>query len=264
MKINDLAQIFNRSFQRVFDIQKFFPIFIALIFSGLFFLFFQGMAKDISNWLKLLVLCLPFFVMVALVMTAGAMTTKVYAQQREEKVISMKEILFSSRKQIQRASYCALILFSSFLASWILLGIFISIKSIPYLGPFLGVILAFIPFLLNLCILLLFFAALLVLFFCTPLITFEEKVNKETIKARLQTDLFTHLLFIIIASLPLWIVWMFVYKALLLTFSVYSFGDYDVEKVLQSLFILIPFSAVLTFPLIFFFNLAQEAYSKPI
>jgi len=181
-----------------------------------------------------------------------------YNKEREGQIT--KKPFFFSKELALKVSYFFLPCFLTSFVLWILLGIFILIKSTPYLGTFLGIILAFFPFLINLGIHLLFLVAFLILFFFTPLLALNKNIDRRSLITRLRVDLFTHLLLLGFAVFPVWIVWMLSAKAAALTFSGYAYGDNLVVIILQGLFILIPFSTIMALPIIFFFNFSLEAY----
>ncbi len=270
MKLKDLAGMFNRSWEYAFSIRKFLFMFLMLVIVGLIFLFFQAIAPYSTPWLQFAFRFAPFFVSAALLMMVGTFLIKTYLEEKEQgpthitgaRVIegSLKSSFFSSTKPFLIASYCSLALLGAFIGFWILLGLFILLKSIPYIGVFFGVILAFVPFLLNLSILLLLVAVLGTLFFFTPLLALKTRIEREDLFARLRFDLFTHTVTLAMAFIPVWVVWLFVRKAALMTFEVYSAGDNQLVMVLQAFFMLIPFAAAMAFPLIYFFNFALESF----
>jgi len=259
MTLKELANMFHRSLERVFDIQKFLPIFLVLLFSGLLFLFCQGFATHASAWMHLPLLSVPFYVLGFLLMVVGAGIIQSYENEKQGKIF--KGNLYFSKECFLKAVYFFGPLLGALILVSILFGIIVLIKSIAYLGTFLGIILAFAPYLFNFCFLLLLLAACLALFFFTPLLSLKQKIDKQALIARLNDELFTHLILLIVALFPLWIIAKFAIAALVATLVGYSSGDAELIKILQGLFILIPIAALLTFPLIFFFHFASEAYS---
>lgn len=265
VKLTDLAGMFNRSWEYAFRIRKFLFMFLALVTVGLIFLFFQAIAPYSTPWLEFAFRFAPFFISAALLMVVGTFLIKSYIQEKEEGPSLMtgetlKSSFFTSSQPILMASYSALALLGAFIGFWILLGLFILLKSIPYIGVFFGVILAFVPFLLNLAILLLLVAVLGSLFFFTPVLAVKAHIERKDLLQRLRADLFTHIVTLAIAFVPVWVFWLFVRKAAQLTFEVYSAGDNQVVIILQAFFMLIPFAAAMAFPLIYFFNFALESF----
>lgn len=267
MKLTELATLFNRSAGHAFSIQKNFILFFALILFGLIFLSFQGIGVYLSSeWAKFFFLGIPFFLLILLLLACGVLINTLYAYERDDKTPAFKELFSSLRGKMVKASYFGLPLLLGFIALWAFMGVFILLKSIPYLGRFLAVILAFAPFIFSLGVILLLVAGILILFFFTPMLTFHESVDRAALITRLRGNLFTHLLLLAVALIPFWIVWFLLSKALDLTFALFSAGDQPIDLVLQGLFILIPIAAILTLPLAFFFNFALESYlyTKPV
>ena len=265
VKLTDLAGMFNRSWEYAFSVRKFLFMFLTLVIVGLIFLFFQALAPYSSPWVQFAFRFAPFFISAALLMGMGIFLIKTYVKEKEEGPSpvtgkSIKSAFLTSSKAFIVASYFALALLGAFIGFWILLGLFILLKSIPYIGVFFGVILAFVPFLLNLAILLLLVAVLGSLFFFTPIVAEKNRIERKDLTKRLRTDLCTHTATLAIAFIPVWIAWLFVRKAAQLTFKVYSTGDNHVVMVLQAFFMLIPFAAAMAFPLIYFFNFALESF----
>lgn len=258
MKKIELGTLCNRAFAHIFDARKFLAVFLVLLLSGLFVLFFQGFALCSPNWLKLPLLTLPVIIMGALLMVVGAGLNKMYAQEREG--IKVNDLPFFSGEVMFRAACFFAPLIVAAVTLLLLLGLFLLIKSIPYVGTFFGIILAFAPFLINFALLLLFLIAFLILFLFTPLVAFKKHLDKKALMARLQGGLFNHVLLLGTILIPLWIIWKFVVHAADFTFKGYAAHDPSVIKVLQGLFMLIPMAAIFTLPLVFFFNFSFESF----
>lgn len=260
MTLKDLAQMFNRSLAHSFGLKKFFCLFLTLILSGLIFLFFQAISTLVGSWFQLLLKYIPLFVIIGFIMAAGTVLIRFYAREREGEKLSFSEVAWQSWDLVFKASFLALPLLLAFLIFWILIGLFLLLKAIPYLGAFFGVFLAFAPFLLNLGTLILLFAALLAFFFVAPPLATTEKVNRIALFERIKKDLFTNLLLLGVAYLPVWIVWEFIGNAAGMTFQLYTQGTGPFQIVLRSLFMMLPFVAILSPAITFFFNFAYEAY----
>lgn len=266
MKLKDIAGMFNRAWEYAFNVRKFLFMFLTLIIAGLLFIFFQGIGASASVWLQLALRFFPIFVAAALLMATGTFLIKTYIEEKEQSRddimmgVGLKTSYATLGEPLIKAFYFVVPLLGAFIAFWILLALFILLKAIPYVGVFFGVILAFVPFLLNLAILLLMVAILGVLFFFTPLLAVKNHVDRKDLLVRLRADLFTHTLSLAIGFVPVWVIWMFVRSAAMLTFDVYSVGDSSLAMIMQAFFMLIPFAAAMSFPLIYFFNFALEAF----
>ncbi len=259
MTLKDVAQMFNRAFAHAFGKGKFFVLFITLFLSGLVFLVFQGIASYAAPWFQLPLKVIPLFVIFGLVMAAGTLMILVYDQELNGKTPSVSKSAWHAWDTLFKASYLALPLLFAFLLFWVVVGIFLLLKAIPYLGTLFGVVLAFIPYLLNFATLLLFLLSLFALFFVAPHLARREKIELSSVSHRLRENLFINLLFLGIAYLPVWIVWKFVMKAATMTYQLFSVGEGAVETALQSIFVLLPIAAIMTPAALFFFNFAHEA-----
>jgi hypothetical protein len=257
MTLQDLAGMFNRSWDHAFNFRKFLALFLVLVLTGLIFIFFYGVAIYATNWFGLALHFVPVFIGMALLMAVGSVLVQNAIDEKEgsdPKKITVESMFVRSGKFFIRACSFALPLLGAFLCLWILLGLLILLKAIPFVGILLGIVMAFGPFLLNLAMILLIVAAVGSLFFFTPLLATKAQFQKKDLTDTLKADLFTHLVTFILSVIPVWFVWKLVKGAANLTFQVYSISELPVMTVLQSFFILIPAAAALTFPLIFFFN----------
>lgn len=262
MTLKDLATLFNRSVFHAFEIRRFLFVLITLIISGIIYLFFQGIAFYSAPWLQMPLKTIPLFIMIGFIMAAGTFVIHSYSQEVEGSKGSFLSLLKPSWELILKATYLALPLLILFLFFWILFGVFVLLKTIPYLGKVLGVILAFGPFLLSLGVLLLFLAALFAFFFAAPPLAVNGQVNRSHLMSRFKSDPFSHLILLGVASVPLLIAWKFLNTSANITFQLYSFNEEPIETVFQSVFILLPFAGIFTPFLIFFFLFAYDSYKE--
>ena len=150
-----------------------------------------------------------------------------------------------------------------YLILWMLLGIFILLREVPGLGEFMGVILAFAPFLLNLGALLLCVVNLAVLFFVAPAVALQGMNSfrlSNNLFERLRTDIFSNSLLWLTAALPLTVIILLLLTAMWMTEATYLMPTHTIAVVLQWFFIMIPFTTLLSPALVFFFNFAAEAH----
>ncbi|MCC5832147.1 MAG: hypothetical protein JJU12_03795 [Chlamydiales bacterium] len=260
MTLKEIAQMFNRSISHSFGLKKSICLFAILFFSGLIILFFQGVAVYASPWLKLPFRFIPLFIAIGLIMAGGIFSIRLYEKELEGENPSLSKVARHSWDLLIKATYLALPLLAAFLIFWVLIGVFILLKAIPYIGPFFGVFLASAPFLLSFGILLLFLVALAAFFFITPSLAKREKLDRVGLLMRLRSDFFLNLLLLGVAYLPVWILWLFVKNAAQMTLHFYSYGDGRIEILLQGIFVLLPLAAIVTPGAAFFFNFAYESY----
>ena len=260
MIFKDLSRIFNRSLHHSFGIKKNLYLFLTLVCSGLIYLFFQALASYAPFWLKFPLRSIPIFIIIGCVMAAGIFLIQLYIQERNGKSLDGLKIAWNHWDLILKAAYLALPLLLVFLIFWIVIGIFMLLKMIPYLGTLLGIILAFFTFLLNFGISLLFLAALFTFFFVVPSLVQIEHLDRKGMFQQMREDFFTHFLLLSVACFPVWIIWKLVEHAAEMTLQLYAFEGKPIAIILQSGFMMLPFIAILTPSVTFFFNFAYESY----
>ncbi|HEV8051198.1 MAG TPA: hypothetical protein VGP47_01800, partial [Parachlamydiaceae bacterium] len=126
-----------------------------------------------------------------------------------------------------------------------------------------AVILAFGPFLLNLGSLSLCLLNLAMLFFITPIVALKGSNRirvTQTLVKRLKSDVFSNIILVFFALLPLIFVSGLLVLAAFLTGTVCYTCENPLHNVLQWFFIMIPFTALLSPAVVFFFNFAAEAH----
>lgn len=223
MTLQDLAFLFNRAWAKAFDIKKGLLLFVTLFCSGLLLLVF----KDFYF--------VTLFFISGLLMGVG--------------VIVIRE--FSQMELVWKALSLALPFLLLSILIWVMRGVFFLLKSIPYLGTLVGALLAFIPFILYFVTLFLLIFALLILFFTVPTLALTRQFEFGKTGRRIASDPFSHLLLLVIGILPFWVMW----KAIIWTLQ-----HYGATWFLEEAMLLIPIAALLTLPVLFFFNFACEAF----
>jgi hypothetical protein len=249
----ELSAMFNRSWEYALNLKNFFYIFCGLLLSGLLFFLFQLLGFSASSWLHLPLKFIPFSFSFFIMIVTGALLLSTDKREIEH---TFKFSFAAMGHIIISAAYLAIPLLLAFIILWVLLGIFILIKAIPYVGKIFGVFLSFLPFIVNLAALLLGIIAVVMLFFLTPVI--EEKGNlefKDFLK-RFSAPLFEHCVAFVTAVFPVWAAWLLARHALFMTLSLHSSST----MFLHVLMVLVPFAAFLTIPVIFFFNFSREVY----
>lgn len=261
MILKELSFLFNKALLKAFDLKKFVSLFLVLVMSGFIFLFFQGIGLPLPFWFKLLLYYVPFYLIIAFLMCAGIVLVKGYDQESKGENTSLTDLMKSSSDLFAKASFLVLPLLGAFMGFWVLLGVFALLKSIPYLGMILGVMLAFVPFLLQAGIFLTLIGGLFLLFFAVPDLAITGSFDWKAFLKRFGRDPFSHLLFLGVAFLFVWLIYFILFGAGWAIFQTYSIDDPPLAVVLQSFFVLFPFVGILTPFIIFFFHFACEARS---
>jgi hypothetical protein len=191
------------------------------------------------------------------------MLIRIYHDEIKGKDINYTEIISKSWEVVIGASYFSIPIILSYLLLWIFLGIFVMLKQIPAVGDIFAVILVFGPFLLNLGSLVLCLLNLGMLFFVAPIIALKGlnriRVTQLLIK-RLKSDVFSNVILAFFSILPLLAVTGLLVLAAFLTGTVCYNCENPLHNVLQWFFIMIPFTALLSPAVVFFFNFAAEAH----
>lgn len=238
-------------------------VFLVLALCGLLVVFFRGLSIHAGQWILMSLTFLPFFLCAGVLLSMGILLIRVYHDEIKEKPINYSEILSKSWEVLIGASYFSIPIILSYLLLWILLGIFVMLKQIPAVGDIFAVILAFGPFLLNLGSIVLCLLNLSMLFFVTPIVALKGlnriRVTQILVK-RLKSDVFLNTILVFFSLLPLMAVTGLLILAAFLTGTVCYTCENPLHNVLQWFFIMIPFTALLSPAVIFFFNFAAEAH----
>lgn len=263
MNLRDIQFIFNRALSLTFSKKKMLFVFVVLALCGLMVVFFRGLAINAGKWVVMSLTFLPFFLCAGVLLSMGIMLIRIYHDEVKQRPVSYTQIISKSWEVVIGASYFSIPIILSYLLLWILLGIFVLLEQIPAVGEIFGVVLAFGPFLLNLGSLVLCLLNLAMLFFITPIVALTG-LNRirvtQTLVRRLKSDVFSNIVLALFALLPLLFVSGLLILAAFLTGTVCQTCDHPLHNVLQWFFIMIPFTALLSPAVVFFFNFAAEAH----
>lgn len=263
MSHDDMRKMFNRAASHTVGKAKLLFVFCVLALCGLMVVFFRGLAINAGRWVAGSLTFLPFFISAGLMLATGIVLTRVYHDELKGKSVSLWKTVTASWELMASATYFTVPLVLAYLLLWMVLGLFHLLGEIPVLGDSLGVLLAFGPFLLNLCSLLLCVLTLALLFFATPAVALlganRQRISSVVLQ-RLGLDPFSNLLSWAIGLLPLAFVAGLLTLAGYLSTAATPSIDRTVHVVIEWFIIMIPFTALLTPAIVFFFNFAAEAH----
>lgn len=263
MTLKDIQFIFNRALSKSFSLKKNLLVFAFLALCGVLVVFFRGLSVNAGQWLLMSLAFLPIFLCGGVLLSLGIFLIRIYHDEIKKKEVPYLDVLGKSWDVVIGSSYFSLPFVLSYLLLWMLLGVFFLFKEIPGLGQVFAVILAFGPFLINLGSLLLCLLNLAMLFFLAPVIALKG-LNRiqisKTLADRFQKDVFSNVFLGFIGTLPLLFVIGTLSFAAFLTGSLCYNCDHPIYSVLQWFFIMIPFTALLSPAIIFFFNFAAESH----
>ena len=264
MNFEEIERIFNRALKFSFSKKKLLFMFPVLVICGLMLVFCRALAVNAGQWVVLSLTFLPVFLSSGLLLAAGVVLARVYHHEVKMIPLNFRKILSQSWELLIGVSYLTLPLLLVYLFLWMLMGIFYLFKEIPALGEVLGVILAFGPFLLVLGSLVLSFFNLFLLFFATPHIALNSRLKlklAEDIYQRFNKNIFSNLALFLLGLLPLLFVVGLLSLAAFVTGVNFFMKTETLVIALQWFFIMIPFCAILTPGILFFFNFAVESYA---
>lgn len=263
MDFSDISFIFNRSLAKSFEKKKSLLVFLVLLLCGLLVVFFRGASLGAGYWMKQSFTFLPLFLCGGVLLSTGIMLIRIYHDEIKGKEVSYKEVFGKSWEIIIGASYFAIPIVLSYLLLWVTLGLFLLFEQIPFIGSLFSVILAFGPFLLNFGSIILCLLNLALLFYAAPALALKGLSGmhvSRTIMKRFQHDVFGNLLLAITALLPLLTFLVLLSIAGVMAGSLEVATAKPLFSTMRWLFMMIPFVAILTPSIIFFFNFAAESH----
>ncbi|MEX0962183.1 MAG: hypothetical protein WDZ28_04945 [Simkaniaceae bacterium] len=263
MDIKKIETLFNRSIRLSFSKKKILTVFPVLVLAGLMIVLCRALAVNASDWVVFSLTFLPIFLCFGVLLATGAFLIKIYQAELLGLPVSLLKIIKESWQLLIGVSYLALPMILTYLLLWTTLGVFYLLREIPAVGPAFSVIFSFAPFLLVLgCLILSIFNALL-LFFVTPFVALKQKFNLEAMSfafSRIKENVFTQIFLFVSAALPLLAVVALLSLAAKLTGAAFLNSNEALTIALEWFFIMVPFSAILTPVVIFFFNFSAESY----
>ncbi len=265
MDFSSIETCFNRALSLSFSKKKIFLCFPSLIICGIILVFCKTLAFNASGWTALSLIFLPLLLSFCILLALGVLLVRIYHHEVKGLKVNFKELFSASWQQVMSTFYLSVPPVLIYLLLWVLLGIFLLFKEIPGVGEFIGVILAFGPFILILCTLFLCLIDILLLFFGSPAIalkTTDKLKLARSIFGYLKENAFKHLIMLLIALMPITSLICFLALGWHLTNISYLEMTQDALKSLSWFFIMVPFSAILTPAVIFFFNFSAESYNK--
>ena len=263
MTWKEVEHIFNRALRLTFSRRKLLFTVPILIFCGLISVCFRTLGVQAHDWLATSMTFLPIFFCSAVLLSAGIILTRIYHHEVKELPISYRKTFSDSKSLMVDVAYLSIPVVLLYLELWTLLGIFYLFKEIPMIGDSLGVILSFGPFLLLLGSFVLSLLSFGMLFFLTPSVALKSSVEFEMLHGvlkRVRSSPFSHLTLMLLGLLPFILMAGLMTIAAIMTGKSYVAAEHPLAISLEWFFIMLPFSALLTPTVIFFFNFAAESH----
>lgn len=236
-----------------------FPI---LVLCGILIVFCKAVAFGASDWVAMSLAFLPMLLTSGILLALGVLLIRIHIHEVKNLHLGFRRLIAGSVDLIMGTSYLSIPPVLVYLFLWMALGLFVLLKEIPGIGDFFSVVLAFGPFLLIFGSLLLCLFNLGLLFFVAPAAAFQPFKRTSLVKrvlALFQGHLLTSIGLFLLALVPIILVsGLLSLSALLTNLSIAP--EKSLSVAVEWFFIMIPFCALLTPAVIFFFNFAAESY----
>jgi len=260
MTWNELEKTFQSAMNGIFSQKKLLTAFAALSLSGLFFIFCKALSLTANSWMKLSLLFLPALLAPIFFLMFGSLLVQMY--ERKKECLALGRLASVAMKTTQ-LTFPPLL---AYLCLWLLLGVFFLLKEIPFIGPLFNIIFAFGPFLFIVCSIVLCILNFALLFFMVPWISkvsmshFYEIEFGRRIWASIKTRPFLSGALFLVAILPALSIGTILTLAAVLTDVSFSLDGAPFALALEWFFVMLPFSALLSPAIVFFFQFAAESH----
>lgn len=236
--------------------------FPVLILCGILTVFCRAVAYDASPWIVMSLTFLPILLSSGILLALGVLLIRIHIHEVKGLRLSFRRLITGSLDLILGTSYLSIPPVLVYLLLWMVLGIFFLFGEIPGIGDFFSIIFAFGPFLLIFGSLLLCLLNLGLLFFVAPAAAFQpfKRISlTRRVLAAFQGRLLSSLALLLLALVPIALLAGLLSLSALLT-NVHLTFERSLSVAFEWFFIMIPFCALLTPAVIFFFNFAAESY----
>lgn len=259
----EIERLVTVSLTSCFSRKKGAVLFCSLGVCGLFTIFCRALSVGANNWLGMSLAFFPTVVCFGILLATGVFLNRVYHSEERGLTFQIKEIFQDTFPLLIQVSYLSLPLVVTCLVSWIVMGVFYLIKEIPTIGEGMGVLLSVGPFLLVLSNLLIGISCFVALFFLTPHLATKKGIHVKMLEEFFRTlkqSAFLACLLFLIASIPLGACFALLTIAAKMTGFHYIAASAVIGVAFQWFFIMIPFAAILTPFLLFFFAFSRHSY----
>lgn len=234
--------------------------FPVLVLCGVLIVFCRAIAFEASDWIAMSLAFLPILLSSGVLLALGVLLIRIHIHEVKSLHLGIRRLIAGSVDLIMGTSYLSIPPVLAYLFLWMALGLFYLLREIPGIGDFFSVVLAFGPFLIVFGSLLLCLFNLGLLFFVAPAAAFQPHKRLSLAKRVLslfQGRILSSFALFLLALLPIALVSGLLILSAVLTNSA---PEKPLSVALEWFFIMIPFCAVLTPAVIFFFNFAAESY----
>lgn len=259
----ELEQAFNRALSFCLTKKKIFFVLPMLLVCGIVVVLSHTIWVGANPWVRSTLAFIPGFLCMALFLAAAIPLIRYYHDEVKQKPLSMTKTVHGSWQMMAQIGSLIVPILTAYLVLWFILGIFYLLKNIPATGELLGGVLSFGPFLLIAGSLILFGVALALVFFLSPVVALKSTMSwdlAEEVLRRFGREPFLHIVLLLLGLLPLLVVVGFLILSATLTGMTYFVTEQTWAIGVQWFVIMIPFAALLSPVVVFFFNFAGESY----
>lgn len=259
----DLEKCFNRAIAYSFSKKKWLLTFPALVLCGILIVFCRAVAFDASDWVAMSLAFLPILLSSGILLSLGVLLVRIHSHETKHLALPMRRLVAGSMDIVLGTLYLSLPPILIYLMLWIVLGFFYLLCGLPGVGDFFSIVLAFAPFLLILSSLFLCLFNLGLLFFVAPAVAIQSVKRlgaAQRVALLLKGQIFTGLALFFVALVPIGFVVGMLSLAAILTNVSFFVAEHSLSVALEWFFVMVPFSAILSPAVIFFFNFAAECH----
>ena len=263
MQWNDFEKSFNRAMLLSFSKRKLALTFPILVLCGILSVFCRAVSFESGEWVAMSFAFLPILFSSGILLALGVLLVRMHHHEAKQLTLDFRKLIGGSIDLIIGTSYLSVLPIVAYLFLWTLLGLFFLLKAVPILGDFFSVIFSFGPFLLIFGSLLLCVFNLGLLFFVAPAAALQPLKNIPLAKrvwSLINRKLFSALILWMIALIPIALVGGLLCLAAFLTNVSFLVAERSLSVALEWFFIMLPFCAILSPAVVFFFNFAAESY----
>lgn len=260
----EVEAMFNRAWSHAFTGSKLALTFLFLASLGFLMSIFHISDLQCGPWLSVALIFVPVLICCGVLMGLGGVLIQAYQTETQDESIDIWNHARSSWQTLATSCLFALPFTVVALILWVLTGLVYALETLPTVGPFFTVILAFAPPLLLLILFGILLLVVLMLFFVTPDIVNTELSPLELTRRaakRMKGSIFVNLLLILLAFAPSLLAWL-AYACVLDLSEIHLAPRMPLMvQMLQEFFIFLPLLALLTPATIYFFNFSAEIYA---
>lgn len=253
-----IQEMFIRAFQASLTKEKILMVFPLLLTTSILGVLSAALLQSADNWVIFGVISIPMYITFGLLGAASVFLHRIYYHELRGDRVDYKDLFKASINRMLTGTYLALPLIILHLVLWLLMGLFLVLGFIPYLGTIILILLSLIPFAFTVFLCMMPLLVVFALFFISPYFAFDAKPAFDRIK-ELPLVAATHF---IVGFFPLLLVGALVTLFYWITMSIFHVDSNIVALTLQRFFLMIPISLYLTPPVLLFFHFALESYRE--